>query len=55
MDDIICPHCRGKLIWQNDFNFEDFWYEGDGIVSVWLCSKCGATVTVEIPLETEEE
>ena len=30
-----CFHCGERsVIWQSDFTFEDFGYEGDGIVHV---------------------
>lgn len=51
-----CPHCRAKaLIWQNDFSYEDYCREGDGIVSVWSCGKCNATIECYIDLDQEEE
>ena len=42
MDNIKCFFCRGQLIWQNDFDTEDYGIEDEGIVTVLLCSSCGA-------------
>lgn len=39
-----CWFCGEEMIWQNDFNFEDFCLDGEGVVAVLLCSndECGA-------------
>lgn len=37
-----CWFCGGKLIWNADFSFEDYGFEGEGIVAVLVCSECGA-------------
>tara|TARA_R100000655_G_scaffold30189_2_gene60922 strand:- start:1275 stop:1460 length:186 start_codon:yes stop_codon:yes gene_type:complete len=46
-----CWHCGTKLIWGNDFDFEDYGYDGEGIVSVFSCpnEKCNAEVEVRLP------
>lgn len=49
----ICPLCKGQLYWSNDFSFDDYGMNGEGLVSVWSCSGCGATA--EFYLEEEEE
>ena len=36
-----CNQCGSDMIWQSDFSFEDYGYEGDGLVAVAICSKCG--------------
>lgn len=43
-----CWHCNSKLAWQNDFSFEDYAIEGDGIVTVLMCSdeECGSMIEV---------
>lgn len=43
-----CWHCNSKLIWQNDFMFEDYGVEGDGIVTVLICSneECNSIIEV---------
>ena len=51
-----CISCGHELVWQNDFDFEDYGCEGDGIVSVWYCPNCGAMHEVYISCgETETE
>jgi transcription elongation factor Elf1 len=51
-----CFHCLSdSVVWQSDYNFEDFGYEGEGIVQVLHCSNCGAEIEYKIPLEDEEE
>ena len=37
-----CWYCRSEMIWSNDFSFEDFMMDGDGIVAVLSCSSCGS-------------
>lgn len=39
-----CWFCNSKLIWNNDFSFEDYGLENEGVVAVLTCSneKCGA-------------
>lgn len=37
-----CFHCGPRsVIWDSDFSFEDFGYEGEGIVHVCHCCNCG--------------
>ena len=42
----VCWLCGGKLIWQSDYNPEDFGHEEDtpGIIACQLCYSCGADV-----------
>ena len=39
---IICPLCKKELLWNNDFDYEDYRREGDGIVGIYSCTndKC---------------
>lgn len=46
-----CFHCKNELVWQNDFTYEDFGLEGDGIINVLHCHCCNATVEVYFPLD----
>lgn len=51
-----CINCGAELCWQNDFDYEDYGIEGEGIVSVWHCTQCGALHEVYINCgETETE
>lgn len=39
-----CWFCCSELIWNNDFSFEDYGLENEGVVAVLSCSneECGA-------------
>lgn len=53
-----CFHCGHKSVfWCSDFDFEDFGYEGSGIVHICQCSHCGAEIEyrIYIPDDNEEE
>lgn len=51
-----CFHCCTKsVIWDSDFNFEDYGLEGQGIVHVCHCTNCGAQIIYQIPIPDEEE
>lgn len=51
-----CFHCLSEsVIWDSDFTFEDFGYEGEGLVQVCHCVNCGAEIEYRIPLPTNEE
>lgn len=50
-----CFHClHNSLVWQCDYDFEDYGYEGDGIVQVLVCSNCGAEVEYKIYFDDNE-
>lgn len=51
----VCFHCGGRLVWQNDFSYEDYGYEGEGIVQVLNCMDCGADVEYKIGLGEDED
>ena len=53
--EVACFHCGGLVCWDNDFDYEDMGYEGDGIVHVCHCNKCGATIEYRVPMNDEEE
>ena len=52
-------HCLANaVIWQNDFTFEDFGYDGEGIVHVLTCMNCGAEIEYDVPdndVDTNEQ
>lgn len=51
-----CFHCLNNTVcWDCDYNFEDYGYEGEGIVQVLHCANCGAEIEYRIPLEEEVE
>jgi len=37
-----CWHCNTEVIWGGDHDFEDYGYEGEGIVSNFHCPNCQA-------------
>ena len=51
-----CFHCGARaVVWDSDFSFEDFGYEGEGIVHVCHCSNCGAEIEYRIAEEENVE
>lgn len=49
-----CFHCLSKsVIWDSDFTFEDFGYEGAGLVQMCHCGNCGAEIEYRIPMSDE--
>ena len=50
-----CFHClHQSVIWDSDFTFEDFGYDGDGLVHICHCANCGAEIEYRIPFENED-
>lgn len=51
-----CFHCLSRsLIWDADFDFEDFGMDGPGIVHICHCASCGAHVEYYVPIEGVEK
>ena len=51
-----CFHCgRRAVIWDGDFDFDDYGEEGAGIIHECHCSNCGARITYRVPIPNEEE
>ena len=51
-----CFHClHQSVIWDNDFTFEDFGYDGDGLVHVCHCANCGAEIEYRVPINNGDE
>lgn len=49
-----CFNCLARaVIWDADFTFEDYGYEGEGLIHQCHCENCGAIITYEIPYEEE--
>lgn len=47
-----CFHCGERsVVWDNDFSFEDFCLEGEGIVHVCHCGNCGAYIQYQVPCD----
>ena len=49
-----CFHC-GELavIWDADFDPSDFGLEGEGIIHVCHCTKCGARIMYDVRNDDE--
>lgn len=51
-----CFHCGLKaVIWDGDFDFSDYGYDGKGIIHECHCTSCGARITYLVGIETEDE
>lgn len=51
-----CFHCLSRsVVWDCDYDFEDFGYEGEGIVQMCHCENCGAEIEYRVPLNPPEE
>ena len=51
-----CFHCGAKaVIWDSDFDFSDYGYEGEGIVHNCHCTRCGAEIEYRVPISDEKE
>lgn len=50
-----CFHCGEKaVIWDADFDTEDYGFEPGGIVNACHCTNCGAEILYIIHVEGEE-
>ena len=50
-----CFNCGREMIWQSDFDFEDYGMDGAGIVSVYHCPHCGTDIECFVPCGNEED
>lgn len=51
-----CFHYLSRsVIWDCDYTFEDFGYDGDGIVQICHCANCGAEIEYRIPIPDSDE
>ena len=51
-----CFNCLQRaVLWDNDFDFEDYGCEGEGIVHVCHCTNCGAEIIYYVSTKTEDE
>ena len=49
-----CCHCMNRsVIWDCDYTFDDFGYEGDGIVQIFHCASCGAEIEYRIEFQPD--
>lgn len=51
-----CFNCLTRsVVWDADYDFKDFGYEGEGIVHICHCTKCGARIEYDVPSQSEDE
>lgn len=51
-----CFHCgRRAVVWQCDYDFADYGYEGEGIVHVCQCSNCKAEIEYRVPVNGDSD
>ena len=51
-----CFHCGARaVIWDCDYDFEDFGYDGEGIVQMCHCENCGAEIEYRIFISDPDE
>lgn len=43
-----CWYCGSQLIWQNDFNYDEVFGEGEGVVTYLKClnDDCGSEIQI---------
>lgn len=39
-----------SVVWDSDYDFEDFGYDGEGIVHMCHCTNCGAEIEYRVPI-----
>lgn len=50
-----CMNCLSRMvIWDCDYSFDDFGYDGEGIVHICHCQNCGAEIEYRIRFGEEE-
>ena len=50
-----CFHCLQKsVIWDSDFDFEDYGYDGAGVVHICHCTTCGADIEYRIRTDNQD-
>ncbi len=51
-----CFNCGHNTVgWDNDFSYEDYGLEGEGIVHVLHCSNCGAYIEYFIDIKEDDD
>lgn len=50
-----CWYCGGELLWQSDFNYDEVYLEGEGIVTYLVCTNCGADVEFSLRTDNQED
>ena len=51
-----CFHCGARaVVWDADFDFDDYGIEGTGIIQECHCENCGARITYRITIKGEND
>ena len=51
-----CFHCLQKsVIWDSDFDFSDYGYDGEGVVHVCHCANCGADIEYRVRTDNQND
>lgn len=50
-----CFICGEEVIWESDFDSDDYGYEEQGIIHNYHCPKCGADYEVFEKFNAEDE
>lgn len=51
-----CFHCGHRsVVWDSDYDFSDYGYEGKGIVHACHCAHCGAEIEYRVKTESDED
>lgn len=52
---MTCWFCGGEMMWQSDYDFEDYEIDGNGYIAVLTCSECNAFAEFYTGGEEEKE
>ncbi len=50
-----CWFCGSRMFWQSDFNYDEVYGEGEGVVSMLTCSNEDCKAEAEFSLRTDKE
>lgn len=51
-----CFNClHNSVIWEADFDFDDYGLDGAGVVHECRCLNCGARITYECPCDNLDD
>lgn len=54
LDNMDCWYCQTQLIWKSDFPYDEWYGEGEGIVTVLECPNCGAECVMSLRDDEDE-
>lgn len=49
-----CYFCGEQMVYQNDWNYDDIFGDGEGIVSVWSCPHCNSEAQFSLREDKED-